>query len=91
MRVRYTKTALRQLREILGYIQSQSPQGERHAQQRIAELLTVLETHPRIGVRTDDRRIRRLVATPYPYVILYQVRADDVVIRSFRHGARESN
>lgn len=91
MTVRYTKTALRQLGNILAYIKSHSPQGARHVQERLAGLLSVLETHPHIGVRTDDRRIRRLVSTPYPYVILYQVSDDGVIIRSIRHGARKGN
>ncbi|MBI4724816.1 MAG: type II toxin-antitoxin system RelE/ParE family toxin [Rhodomicrobium sp.] len=72
MKVRYTKSALNQLEAILTYIQMHSPQGSKKVQGRICELINVLETHPFIGVTTSDRRIRRVVATPYPYVILYQ-------------------
>jgi hypothetical protein len=34
---------------------------------------------------------QRIVATPYPYVVLYQVRAGEIVVRSIRHGARKGN
>jgi hypothetical protein len=37
--------------------------------------MSVLETHPHIAVRTDDR---------------HQVREHDVVIRTIRHGARKA-
>ncbi len=91
MKVRYTKSALNQLEAILTYIQMHSPQGSKKVQGRICELINVLETHPFIGVTTSDRRIRRVVATPYPYVILYQVRNGEVIVRSIRHGARQGN
>ncbi|MGO9546284.1 MAG: type II toxin-antitoxin system RelE/ParE family toxin [Rhodomicrobium sp.] len=91
VKVRYTKSALKQLHTVLTYIQMHSPQGAQSVQERINELLSVLRTHPYIGARTSDPRIRRLAATPYPYVILYQVREDGVIVRSVRHGARKSH
>ncbi len=91
VKVRYTKSALKQLHAVLTYIQMHSPQGAENVQRRISELLNVLETQPFIGVRTIDPRIRRLVAAPCPYVVLYQVRKDEIIVRSVRHGARKSN
>ncbi len=91
MKVRFTKTALKQLYEVLTYIQAYSPEGASNVYKRINGLLRTLEFQPRIGARTDDPRIRRAVATPYPYIILYQVREGEIVIRSVRHGARRSH
>ncbi len=91
VKVRYTKSALKQLTSVLDYIQMHSPRGAQSVREQISELLNVLETHPLIGVRTNDPRIRRIVATPYPYVVLYEVREGEIIIRSVRHGARKSN
>jgi plasmid stabilization system protein ParE len=33
---------------------------------------------------------RRIAVFPYPYLIFYRVLADDVVIQSVRHAARDS-
>lgn len=38
---------------------------------------------------TDKPGVRRVVPTPYPYVIYYRVTASEVVIMRFRHAARE--
>ncbi len=90
MKVRYTRSALRQLEKLLAYIEAHSPQGAKNVQMRLQELLGILEMQPLIGRATDDPRIRRIVATPYPYV-LYQVRTGEIVVRSIRHGARKGN
>jgi toxin ParE1/3/4 len=91
VKVRYTRSALRQLEKLLAYLEAHSPQGAKRVQMRIQELLGILEMQPLIGKATNDPRIRRIVATPYPYVVLYQVRAGEIVVRSIRHGARKGN
>jgi toxin ParE1/3/4 len=91
VKVRYTRSALRQLEKLLAYIEAHSAQGAKSVQIRMQELLGILEMQPLIGRATDDPRIRRIVAAPYPYVVLYQVRAGEIVVRSIRHGARKGN
>ena len=44
---------------------------------------------PRAGTRTDDPTIRRVVASPYPYLIFYEATEDEVIIHAVRHGARD--
>ena len=55
---------------------------------RILALTELLIRHPLIGVRTDDRAIRRVTVMPYPYLIFYEATADAVIIHAVRHGAR---
>ena len=64
MKVRYTKSALRQLSAILAYIETHSPQGAQKVQARIARLIGALEMQPFIGVATSKRGVRRAVAIP---------------------------
>ena len=56
---------------------------------RIQAVINLLLSHPRVGVQTDDPTIRRINTSPYPYLIFYEVSADEVVIHAVRHGARD--
>ena len=88
MRLRYTQPALADLDAILDYIAENSPQGARRVQGRIQAILNLLLSYPHIGVRTEDPTIRRINASPYPYLIFYEVTGDEIIIHALRHGAR---
>ncbi len=88
MKVRYTLPALADLAEILDYLAPRSPQGAARVQSRIKSFIELLSTHPFIGTRTDDPTIRRLVVTPYPYLVFYEVTEGEIVIHNIRHSAR---
>jgi toxin ParE1/3/4 len=87
--LRFTRPALADLDEILDYISDRSPQGASKVHARIKEILDLLLRHPRVGLQTTDPAIRRINATPYPYLVFYEVRDDEVIIHAVRHGARE--
>ena len=87
MRLRYTLPALADLAAILDYIGENSPQGARRVHARIDTIINLLLSHPRIGVQTDDPTIRRINASPYPYLIFYEIAGDNVIIHALRHGA----
>jgi len=89
LKLRYTRRAITDLARILAYIHERSPQGARKVQARIHELITLTLEHPYAGARTRNKRARRLVAYPYPYLIFYEVRADEIVILGVRHTARK--
>jgi plasmid stabilization system protein ParE len=85
----YTRPALADLEAVLDYVATHSPQGARRIQARIQAVLNAILLHPRIGVRTDDPTIRRINASPYPYLIFYEISGDDIIIHAVRHGARD--
>ena len=89
MTLRYTPQALLELELVLGDIAERSPQGARRVQQRIQAITNLLLDHPRSGQLTSIRSMRRVVATPYPYLIFYQIIDDEIVIVGIRHGARD--
>jgi plasmid stabilization system protein ParE len=89
MRLRYTLPALADLDAILSYITVHSPQGAMRVHARIRAVLELLLTHPRVGVRTDDKTIRRINISPYPYLIFYEIADDEIIIHALRHGARD--
>ena len=89
MSLRYTPKALTELGEILAYIAERSPRGARKVQARILAMTVLLAGHPLSGQLTSVRGLRRIGTPPYPYVIFYEVSAEDVVIISVRHAARK--
>jgi toxin ParE1/3/4 len=88
VKVRYTRRALRQLAEILGYIDAHSPQGADNVKRRLQTVIDLLADHPNSGRLTRKDGIRRAVARPYPYVIFYRPDTTGIVVHGIRHAAR---
>lgn len=88
MRLRYTAQAVSELDEILAYIAARSPAGASRVHARIKAVIDLLERHPQAGQRTSMPRVRRILATPYRYLIFYEQLADEVVVIGVRHSAR---
>ena len=88
MKVRYTRRALRQMADILDYIEARSPQGAANVNRRLQAVIELVADHPHAGRATDRGDIRRIVVSPYPYVIFYRSYAAEIVIHGVRHAAR---
>ena len=56
---------------------------------RTETVLAVLLDHPKTGQATSRQGVRRVVLTPYPYVIFYRVTAAEIVVMRFRHTSRK--
>lgn len=89
VKLRYTIRGAAELDEVLADLARKSPQGARHVQMRILEIINLLLQRPYMGRVASRGRLRRLVAHPYPYLIFYRVSGDEVVIHGVRHGARD--
>jgi plasmid stabilization system protein ParE len=50
--------------------------------------LRALGDRPQLGRKLTKPGWRRLVVSPYPYLIDYRVKTDEIVILRFRHAAR---
>jgi len=88
LKLRYTLPALADLNDILDYIDGKSPRGAARVQSRIYVTIALLLKHPLIGTRTDDPVIRRVAASPYPYVVFYEATGDELIIHAVRHASR---
>lgn len=66
-----------------------SPQGAARIAKRTQTVLAVLLDHPHARQATSRQGVRRVVLTPYPYVIFYRVTATKIVVQRFRHAARK--
>jgi toxin ParE1/3/4 len=85
----YTRRAAAELEEVLAYIEERSPPGARRVQARIQAITNLLLEHPKAGQITSNSRLRRMVASPYPYLIFYEVTEDEIVVHGLRHAARQ--
>jgi toxin ParE1/3/4 len=74
---------------VLDTISSASPRGARSVQSRIRTFIELLADYPLVGARTDDPTIRRLLVTPYPYLVFYEVLGDEIIIHAVRHSSRD--
>ena len=88
VKLRYTAKAADDLEHIINYLLEQSPQGARKVLARIHTLTNLLRQRPYIGRRIGVQEIRRLPIRPYPYLIFYEPKDDEIIIHRVRHGAR---
>jgi toxin ParE1/3/4 len=88
VKLRYTRRGAAELEMVLDYIAAQSPQGARHVQARIQVIIDLLLQHPRAGQLTSKARLRRMIVSPYPYVVFYAATEEEIVIHGERHSAR---
>ena len=88
MKVRYTRRALRQMTEVLDYIEARSPGGAENVKRRLQGIIDLLADHPNSGRTTNKGTLRRVVGIPYPSGIFYRADATGIVIHGVRHAAR---
>jgi toxin ParE1/3/4 len=88
VKLRYTLRGAAELDQVLGYIEAQSPQGARHVQTRIKVIIELLLQYPRAGRLTSKAGLRRMVVSPYPFLIFYRATRDEIIIHGVRHTAR---
>ena len=87
--LRYTPLAAAELAALLDYIRYQSPSGADKVAARLKPLIDMLPTNPCMGRLSQIPTLRILPARPYPYLIFYEVGAEDIVVLAFRHAAED--
>jgi plasmid stabilization system protein ParE len=89
VRVRYSAPAAAELAELLDYIAERSPQGARKVLIRIRQVERHIGRFPKLGSPTHDPLLRAMLTLPYPYVLLYEEQAGEVIVHRVRHAARQ--
>ena len=89
VKVRFTRPALADLDNVSDYLGPRSPLGLSRVLRRIRSLIETLPDHPYLGKQTVDPTIRRLTASPYPYLVFYEVTDTEIIVHAVRHGARD--
>ena len=77
------------LREIREYAARDKPEAAERLAIRIVSLVEALRTHPRLGRVGAEPGIRELVIGSTPYIVMYRVAGQRVVISTIWHGAQQ--
>jgi toxin ParE1/3/4 len=86
MKLRYERGALADLNEIFAYIAEHNREAAAHLVARVEKVAAQIAETPYLGEATRKSRFRRFPVGNY--LIVYEVRQDEVVIHYVRHGAR---
>lgn len=76
------------MQEIHAYVARDKPQAAERLATRIVAVVEALRNHPHLGRAGADSGIRELVIGGTPYIVLYRVHSDRVVISTIWHGAQ---
>ncbi len=88
MKIRWLRTALRNLDEQAGYIASDNPEVAVRIVARVRGAIERLARHPSLGRPGRVPGTRELVVSGTPYVIPYRVRGEQVEFLRVFHGAQ---
>jgi addiction module RelE/StbE family toxin len=87
----WSPLALARLREIRAYVAKDKPDAASRLAMRIFAVVEALRDHPYLGRAGAEPDIRELVIGGTPYVVLYRVQADHVIIGTIWHGAQRES
>ena len=88
MKVRFTRTAQRDLARIYDYISQDSPDIASRFIARLIERSRELADSPFEGRETDEPNARVIIAPRLHYFIFYTIAAEEIHITHIRHTSR---
>lgn len=93
MTVVWSPRALRDLDDILGYIQQRSPQGAHNVSLAIERSVGICARHPHLGVKTDEPDVFRWPLGAYRFTFFYRHVANkpDIEIVCLMRSGRIAN
>lgn len=87
-RIRWLRTALKNLDDEADYIAQENPQAAKEMVQRVFDSVECLAEHPARGRPGRVLGTRELVITGTPYLIPYRVKGKTIEILRVFHGSR---
>jgi addiction module RelE/StbE family toxin len=88
MRVRWTTNAANDLSRMVERIRAESPEAALHVARTLYNGVAELGKFPRRGRVGLVENTRELVFPPWPYIVVYEVTGDQVVVLRVRHASR---
>jgi toxin ParE1/3/4 len=89
MKLVWTETAAEDLAEIVAYIGKDSQETGRMVAKSIVTSLERLPAMPFIGRKRAVDTSRELIFPPWPYLALYEVIDEKVIVKAIRHTKRD--
>lgn len=84
----WSPLARTRLREIRAYVASDKPDAATRLATRIVAVVEALREYPFLGRAGAEPGIRELVIGGTPYVVLYRVQGENVIISTIWHAAQ---
>jgi|SRR4051794_34212153 len=88
MDIVWTTPARRDISAILEYLGSRNPNTARMLDKHILQAIEKLADFPYLGRPGRQEGTRELVITRYPYIVVYGVMANEIVIYRILHTAQ---
>jgi toxin ParE1/3/4 len=87
MKVRWTGPAIEDLASIFRYIRKDDPAAARHVRMTVATAVAKLSSMEDRGRKGEVPGTRELVFHPWPYIAVYEIMHDEVLILRIRHAS----
>ena len=84
----WSALARTRLRQIRAYVAHDKPEAAERLAMRIVAIVGTLRNHPHLGRIGAEPGIRELVIGSTPYIVLYLMQGERVVISTIWHGAQ---
>lgn len=89
MKVRYTGTALAEIKELHSYISAQNPVAADAILAQLGHTIGLISEYPKIAPVKYRSFVRMLPLRRYRnYLLFYSIEGSDIVILNVRHAAR---
>ena len=89
VRVRWSLQSREHLVAIRTYMKEHNPDAADRVRWRIVESVKLLRTMPRLGRTGRMRGTREFVIPQLPYILVYRIGGEELVILGIFHGRRE--
>jgi toxin ParE1/3/4 len=84
----WSALARARLREIRAYVARDKPEAAERVAMRIVAMVETLRNHPHLGRVAAEAGIRELVIGGTPYIVLYRVQGQRLIVSTIWHGAQ---
>ena len=84
----WSARALARLREIRAFVAADKPEAAERLAARIVAVVEALRRYPYLGRPGSTQGVRELLIGGTPYIVMYRVEANQIVIQTVWHGAQ---
>lgn len=89
MEIVWSPLALARLKEIRAFVALDKPEAAERLAMRIVTAVEALRLHPYLGRAGQEAGMRELVVGRTPFLVMYRVQSERIVITTIWHGAQE--
>ncbi len=89
MKVRWLRQGLEDLQFVVAYIREDNPDAARRLYEVVRKRVPILSSYPQLGRTGRVEGTRELVVSGWPYIVVYRIKEQEVLILRVRHAAQE--